>query len=176
MWMYLRKNKQKFREIDFYLILWICWAWIFLNFLAHCGYLFSFSKSLHIPNVYSHTLFYFCLQFEFYSLSFLTFFALKNITHSYQAIQSSNFLWKIFRALQECAALSNGFNAQLRGFFFVIHTRYWIDITIQKYEVYFMLDEMLQQNASKFVIFYVLTYIQNEKKIWVFLCTNYYKF
>ena len=27
-----------------------------------------------------------------------------------------------------------------------------------------MLDEMLQKNASKFVIFYVLTYIQNEKK------------
>ena len=79
MWMYLRKNKQKFREIDFYLILWVCWAWIFLNFLAHCGYLFSFSKvyCLHIPNVYSHTLFYFCLQFEFHSLSFLMFFLWK---------------------------------------------------------------------------------------------------
>ena len=96
------------------------------------------------PNVYSHTLFYFCLQFEFYSLSFLTFFALKNITHSYQAIQSSNFLWKIFRALQECAALSNGFNAQLRGFFLLFILG--IELISLFRNMRFMLDEMLQQN------------------------------
>ena len=128
MWMYLRKNKQKFREIDFYLILWVCWAWIFLNFLAHCGYLFSFSKSLHIPNVYSHTLFYFCLQFEFYSLSFLMFFSLKNLN---QAIQSIAIFCEKFSEHYKSALHYVPDSMHNSVFFFVIHTRYWIDITIR---------------------------------------------
>ena len=95
---------------------------------------FFIFKSLHIPNVYSYTLFYFCLQFEFYSLSFLMFFSLKNLNQAIQSIA-------IF-----CEKFSEHYKSALHYvpdsmhncvvFFFVIHTRYWIDITIQKYEVY----------------------------------------
>ena len=83
--------------------------------------------------MYSHTLFYFCLQFEFYSLSFLMFFSLKNLN---QAIQSIAIFCEKFSEHYKSALHYVPDSMHNCVVFFVNHTRYWIDITIQKYEVY----------------------------------------